>query len=196
MPALKNQKREQFCQMMFQGARFGWSQGTCYMKAGFRSTGHSAETGASRMMKKSDIQRRLAELGGKGARSARVTAQSLIEKLDIVFDGSVAEKQYSAAGRAVETQGKLAGVMVDRTEIGPPGAFDGIETIDDVARAILSETSLDDALAVQDAVREALLRLAGDRAQDVTPEPAQPEPAGYETARALELLRPESRRSR
>ena len=46
MPQLKNLRREAFCQMLIEGARFGWSQGTCYMKAGYRTTGHGAEVNA------------------------------------------------------------------------------------------------------------------------------------------------------
>ena len=139
MPALPNQKHEQFCQLIFAGARYGWTQGTCYMKAGYRSIGHSAETNASKLLKKAVIQQRLAELGGNGARKAKITADSLIGKLDIVFDGSVQEKQFSAAGRAVETQGKLAGLMIDRTEVGRPGEFDGLQTAEEVLAVVEQE---------------------------------------------------------
>lgn len=39
-------------------------------------------------------------------RKARITADSPIAKLDAVYDGALAGEQYSAAGRAVEVQGK------------------------------------------------------------------------------------------
>lgn len=196
MAPLTNAKRELFCQQIIEGTKFSRTQGDAYIRSGYRASGHAAETNASRLLKNADIQRRLAELGGKGARNARVTAQSLIEKLDVVFNGSVADKQYSAAGRAVETQGKLAGVMIDRTEIGGPGEFAEIKNVDDVARAILAESSLEDALAVYVEIRDALLRIAAERAQDVTPsELAAP---NNEVNRALAVLRPEreTRRSR
>jgi hypothetical protein len=148
MAPLRNPKHEAFCQLMFEGARYGWSQGTAYMKAGFRSAGHGAETNASRLLKKADIRRRLAELGESGAKKARVTAESLIEKLDVVFDGSVAEKQFSAAGRAVEVQGKLAGVMTDRIEVGGPGEFGSLQTVDEVLELIAREFGAETATAI------------------------------------------------
>ena len=139
MPALPNQKHEQFCQLIFAGARYGWTQGTCYQRAGYRTTAHAAETAASRLMKNVVIQQRLAELGGSGARKARLTADTLIGKLDVVFDGSVEAKQYSAAGRAVETQGKLAGLMVDRVEVGRAGEFEGLQTAEEVLAVVEQE---------------------------------------------------------
>jgi hypothetical protein len=220
LPVLKNVKHEQFAQLMFEGAKFGWSQGTCYMKAGFRSAGHGAETNASRLLKKADIRRRLAELGGGGAKKARVTAASLIEKLDVVFDGSVAEKQFSAAGRAVEVQGKLAGVMVDKLEVGGPGEFtptvaetlelvkrefgpvtasavawtldhdDGEMPVDDVARFTLATMSLDRALARHELLREALLRVASDDAQVVEAVPQDDPPDRVHRQALASLTRP------
>jgi hypothetical protein len=148
MPALRNPKHEVFCQLMFEGAKYGWSQGLIYLKAGFKATGHAAETSASRLMKKDDIRRRLAELGGGGAKKARVTAESLIGKLDIVFTGSVAEKQYSAAGRAVEVQSKLAGVMTDRIEVGGPGEFGGPQTAEEVLELVARELGVETATAL------------------------------------------------
>jgi hypothetical protein len=138
MPALKNPKHETFCQLTFEGSKYGWSQGTCYMKAGFRSSGHGAETNASRLLKKADIRRRLAELGEGGAKKARVTAESLIEKLDVVFDGAVADKQFGPAERAISTQGKLAGVMTDRIEIGAPGDF-SVQSVEEVLDMVAQE---------------------------------------------------------
>ena len=42
MPGLRNPKHEAFCQLTFEGARYGWSQGLIYVKAGFKATGHAA----------------------------------------------------------------------------------------------------------------------------------------------------------
>jgi hypothetical protein len=196
------------------------------MKAGFRSAGHGAETNASRLLKKADIRRRLAELGEGGAKKAGVTAESLIEKLDVVFDGATAEKQYSAAGRAVEAQGRLAGVMTDRVEIGGPGEFslqtidevleliarefgaetataiawtfdhDGPMPIDDVARVTLKGMTLDEALERNERIREALLRVASDGAQVVEAVPQDDPPRDNVDRLALALLTRPARKGR
>jgi hypothetical protein len=212
MPALPNQKHEQFCQLIFAGTKYGWTQGEAYMKAGFRSTGHGAEVNASKLLKNPNIRARLVELGGNGVRRAKLTADSLIDKLDIVFDGSVTEKQFSAAGRAVETQGKLAGLMVDRHEVGAPGDFANCESAEEVLELLREElgpetaTILAAALAREEVpasaqidfhaaallnygtveqAQEALLRLASNRAVIVDPAPRQ----SNEADKALAMYR-------
>jgi hypothetical protein len=200
MPALTNPKHEAFCQLTFEGARYGWSQGLCYVKAGFKATGHAAETSASRLMKNVNIRQRLAELGGSGAKKARVTAASLIEKLDVVFDGSVAHKQYSAAGRAVETQGKLAGVMTDRIEIGAPGAFAAPSSVEQVVDNMIADlgdpaTALVEAEQIYLEIRAGLEARAAALATVVVDAPSSFRPTGEATL-ALELLRPTHRSER
>jgi len=65
--------------------------------------------------------------------------------LDAVFDGATEAKQYSAAGRAVEAQARIAGVgAADRIEIGGPGSFSEptvAETLQMVAREFGSVTA-------------------------------------------------------
>lgn len=173
MSALKNQKHEQFCQLLFEGRKFGWTQGICYMKAGFRSTGHGAEVNAARLLKKTDIRARLAELNAPGARRARLTAADAIEKLDRIYDGAVVAEQYSAAGRAVETQSKISGLMVERHEIGGPGAFSACESTDQVVDQLLAELSTDDALAICDEMREKILARASTEAIVVSATPSR-----------------------
>jgi phage terminase small subunit len=216
MPQLKNLRRETFCQMIFEGKRFGWSQGTCYMKAGYRTTGHGAEVNAGRLLKNADIRARLVELGGNGVRRAKLTADSLIDKLDVVFDGSVQEKQYSAAGRAVETQGKLAGLMVNRHEVGAPGDFANCESTEEVLELVKEELGPETAALLAEALsrgevpasiridyhaaallnhgtieqaQEALLRLASSRAVVVDHAPLAPRRSN-EAAEGLALFRP------
>jgi len=43
VPAL-SPKHEQFVQLVVRGVRYGWTQGEAYQRAGFRATGHAAET--------------------------------------------------------------------------------------------------------------------------------------------------------
>jgi len=114
LPALRNSRHEAFCQLTFEGSKYGWSQGTCYMKAGFRSAGHGAETNASRLLKKDDIRRRLAELGEGGAKKARVTAESLIaERRGTLSAGG----HHDVALGAAEPDLPLVGVRVDERAV-------------------------------------------------------------------------------
>jgi hypothetical protein len=139
MPVLKNARHEQFAREMIKGMKSGRSQGMSYIAAGYQVTGQVAESAASRLLKnvESGVAARVAELAGAGARRAEVTAASLLEKLDRVYDGASAAEQFSAAGRAVEAQAKIAGVMVEKHEVGAPGSFSEptvAETLQMVAR--------------------------------------------------------------
>ena len=189
MPALKNLKRETFCQMIFEGTRFGWTQGVCYSKAGYRSTGHAAETCGSRLLKNADIQARLAELGAPAVKKTRATIDTLIEQLDQVFNGATEDKQHGAAGSAVTTKAKLLGYLRDRVEIGGVGEFDGCETPEQVVDKILVGQDAADVLAGLNRLRELIELRAAHQATVIEASELAPRRSG-EGALALGLLRP------
>jgi hypothetical protein len=122
MPAL-TAKHEQFVQLIARGARFGWTQGEAYQRAGFRATGHTAEVNASRLLKKADIQARLAELAAPAFKKAQVTVESLLAELEANIAGATAAQQHGAVNGAIQLMGKLRGLLTDRVEIGAPGDF-------------------------------------------------------------------------
>jgi hypothetical protein len=161
-------RHEQFVRQYIEGQRFGWSIGDCYQRAGFRSSGHSAEVNASRLLKKADIQARIAELGRAGEERARVTVASLLEDFDAVIHGASRRDQWGAVNRAMELRAKLKGFLVERLEVGPPGSFAECGTDDEIAAKVLDEMPLDQALKANDDLRDALLRVAGNRALPVT----------------------------
>lgn len=193
MPALKNQKHEAFAQLIVRGVKHNWSQGEAYQRAGYTTTKGAADTAASRLLKNVQIQARIAEIGAPAFRKSQITVETLLRDLEMNVAAAGASRNHAAVNGAIGLMAKLRGLLVDRTEIGPPGAFDEIKNIDDVAAAILDESSLEDALAVYDEIRDALLRIAAERAQDVTP--SEPAASNHEVDRALAILRPE-RRSR
>jgi hypothetical protein len=154
MPILRNVRHERFARQLIHGMKSGRSRGSSYSAAGYKAEGESAEAAASRLLGnvKSGVAARVRELAGGGARRAEITAASLLEKLDRVYDGATEAKQFSAAGRAIEAQSKIAGVgAADRIEIGGPGDF-GTASVDDtlkmVAREIGAETAMVFALAL------------------------------------------------
>jgi len=189
MPALKNQRREAFTQLIFEGAKFGWSQGVCYQKAGYRTTGHAAETSGSRLLKNADIQARLAELGAPAVKKTRATIDTLIEQLDQVFNGATEDKQHGAAGSAVATKAKLLGYLRDRVEIGGVGEFDGCVTTSEVIDKLLAWKSAPEALASLDELRAMVAERAANRAI-IVEQPSLAPRLSSETAQALELFRP------
>jgi hypothetical protein len=144
MPALENIRHEAFCQHIVAGAKFGQTQGTAYLKAGYRTSGHAAEVGASRLLKNADIQARIAELVTPAAAKRRVdvSAKALIDKSESPIERGLATDQLNAVGKGIELQGKLGGALIDRVEVGGPGAFAHLQSLEDAARFCLDSLRL------------------------------------------------------
>jgi hypothetical protein len=126
-----------------------------------------------------------------------VTAASLLEKLDRVYDGASAAAQFSAAGRAVETQAKISGVMTDRVEVGAPGAFGNGYSVEELIDQFGNGDPAIALASFEDAVLDIRADLEARAAAHakVIASPPSPRPKS-EAAPALELLRPERRRGR
>jgi hypothetical protein len=137
MPAL-SAKHEQFVQLVVRGTRYGWTQGEAYQRAGFRSVGHAAEVCASRLLKKADIQARLAELSAPAFKKAQVTVESLLAELEANIAGATAAQQHGAVNGSVQLMAKLRGLLTDRVEIGGPGAF-APSTVEEVLEQVSRE---------------------------------------------------------
>jgi hypothetical protein len=170
MSSLKNSRHEVFAQQLVHGQKFGWTRGACYSRAGYKAEGESAEVSASRLLKnaKNGIAARVQEIVGAGAKRAAVTVETLMDELDAVLDGAVAAKQFGPARAAIDTKARLKGLMHDRVEIGRAGQFDEPQTIDDVARNMLDGMPLEEVLEFCTEMREAVLRIASERAKSLS----------------------------
>jgi len=185
MPALRNPKHELFCQLIPQGTKNGWSQAEIYRRCGYKAAGHSAEVLASNLLKNIEVQRRIAEITAPAVRKARVTTETLIGQFDQVFDAAMSDKQFGAASSAATVKAKLTGFLRDRLEVGSPGAFDGLETTEQVVAALLSDQTASEALATLDTLRSEIEAYAADHADIVVTEPARPRERGSEAGRRL-----------
>jgi hypothetical protein len=194
MPQLKNAKHELFCRLTIEGTKFGWTQADIYKKAGYRAGGHSAEQLGSQLLKKIEIQNRIAELTAPATRKAKLTASSLMEKFERIEAGAVASDQYGAAARAAELQGKLGGLMIDRSEIGGVGEFAQAETIGDVVRLMLVDSSPSEAISTLRVLIEEVERVALTAAVTVIAAPDRTRI--NESALSLGALRPKRRNGR
>ena len=65
--------------------------------------------------------------------------------------------------------GKLKGFLIDRIELGGPGAFFAqCNDIGEIVRGLLDELDLDEALSVLDLLKAELMKVAADRAKLVS----------------------------
>lgn len=165
MAALSNIRQERFARSWM---RTGIAA-EAYLKAGYRTKpGHSTISAASRLLMHVDVHRRIMELRKQMAARGRVTVDTLVEELDAARGRAQTLDQPSVEVSAVMAKARLTGFLVDRKEIGEPGAFTNASQADIMAR-VQAELG-DDAVA---ALGAALA--AADRMPE--PEPAEPEPA-------------------
>jgi hypothetical protein len=94
--------------------------GCLWAKAGSRlAAGLNESTGKADMKTEIVLDRQ-----AKGAERAPVTLESLIENARQILDLAIAEKQFSAAVAALQEIGTLAGLRIERREVGQPGEFE------------------------------------------------------------------------
>lgn len=132
---LKNQKHELFCQALLKGET---------AHAAYETAGYAPDDGnATRLRKNPRVQDRLRELQSEVAAESKVTVESLLSELEDARLKATSLKQFSAVVRSIESKARISGVMVQRVEIGGPGAFDDCGTIESVLEKAAS-TLLDE----------------------------------------------------
>jgi phage terminase small subunit len=130
MPALANNRRELFANLLVQG----FTEVKAYEKAGYRKHDGNACTLAHHP----EVLARIEEIRGELAvektgvpigtsviaARAKVTPESLIAEHEEVRVGAMESKQFSAANAAIKEKSILSGHRIERSEIGSPGQFD------------------------------------------------------------------------
>jgi hypothetical protein len=134
MGILANPRHELFAQELAKGK----SATEAHTLAGYKP----CRQNAARLMTNDDIRARLAELQGAVARSTKVTVESICRELDEANAVAKAKGQAAAMVSAATLRAKLAGLMVDKVEVGSPGDFEGCDTKTQIADRILDELIL------------------------------------------------------
>ena len=126
---LKNQRHEKFALALFEGK----SATEAYELAGYKP----CRQNAARLTTNDDIRQRLAELQAQTARSTAITVESICAELDQANAVAKERGQASAMVSASALRAKLAGLMVEKVEVGQAGDFDKCESALDVATKLL-----------------------------------------------------------
>jgi terminase small subunit-like protein len=134
---LKNPRHERFCLGLVEGK----SATESYVAAGYQESRHSA----SRLATKSNIQARLAELQQAASKKTELSIQSIIEELTDLTAKATNRNQFTAAIRAVVEKARIAGLLVERVEIGEPGGFEAIDNLPDLIAEIKKQLGPDGA---------------------------------------------------
>jgi hypothetical protein len=118
-----------FCQFLLQGE----TAIDAHEKAGYaRDDGN-----ATRLAKNPKVMERVRELQTEVAKETKVTVESICRELDEANAVAKERGQASAMVSASALRAKLAGLMVEKVEIGPAGAFGKCESVEEVADEML-----------------------------------------------------------
>jgi hypothetical protein len=120
MAPLRNQRHERFCLALAEGHSIAES---------YALAGYSKNTGnASRLNANECVQARVAELQAQTAASTKITIESICQELADATAVAKSKGQAQAMVSASALRAKLAGLMIERHEVGEPGSFDGLTT--------------------------------------------------------------------
>lgn len=98
------------------------------------------------------------------AKKADITLDKVLTDCQAAIEMALAQAKPNDLVNATMAQAKLVGLLRDRTEIGAPGDFEGLENISDILEKVEAEAGAEAALA--------LAKAFGYVKDD---EPAQPE---------------------
>jgi terminase small subunit-like protein len=131
VPIIKNTRHEKFAQELATGK----SASEAYVLAGYKPS----RKNASRLRTNEDIAARIAELQGSAARSTQITIQSICAELDAANEVARERGQAAAMVSASALRAKLAGLMVERVEVGGAGDFSRDDSLEDMANKMLAD---------------------------------------------------------
>ena len=131
MPVLSNAKHELFCQHL----ALGKTASEAYELAGYKPS----RSNASVLKAKQNISDRLDEIlqesEKKVVREIEHTRDTLLSELEEARKLALKRGQASAAAQCSMGKAKILGLIIDRREVSPAGAFDGMTDEELVATA-------------------------------------------------------------
>jgi hypothetical protein len=113
---------------------------------------------ASRLNANESIQARVAELQQQTAASSRITIESICAELAEATAVAKSKGQAQAMVSASALRAKLAGLMVDKVEVGNPGDFDSLNSTREIADKVL-ERLIEQFIPIDEADRQGLVDL-------------------------------------
>jgi hypothetical protein len=186
MPVLANVKQERFAVYVSQRPRTGWSLARCYTEAGYKANAHSAETCASRMLKKVELELRVRELMEPVVQKSRLTIDFLLTELERTLRDAREDRAHGACVQALALVAKVHEMIAEREAVDHHqfgGAMDSEEILGairneygDAVAAIIGAAvagdvyanDLDKALEIIDRLRADLIARVAARAKLVS----------------------------
>jgi phage terminase small subunit len=130
---LANPRHERFALALSKGMRATQA----YIEAGNKP----CRQNSARLTTKNDIKARLVELQEAVAKESGVTVGSLLAELEDARAKATDLNQLSAVVKAISEKARISGLLVQKVEIGGPGAFTDGMGIDEIASITAREVT-------------------------------------------------------
>jgi hypothetical protein len=172
MPQLRP-RRESFCQAIIRSAKNGASIAKCYESAGYKTTGHASEVGASRLMSFDEVKGRLDELARPIMRKTAFTLETLSAEVAQTIADARKAGQHSTVIKGLELASKLHGLLTTKIDVEHSFA-DRAEAFQMIGKRHGEEV----AAILREALErgaDAVIERRAMRARDVSPSPARSE---------------------
>jgi Terminase small subunit len=148
MPAL-DPRRERFARLVVKTG----NQRRSYMAAGYRSKRIEAvDAHASALVRSRKVKARIQELQMRIQRRQDVTEDSVIAELVEAKERAYGFGQVGPAVNAIKTIAQIAGLLVDRKEVGAPGDFSRERNKDALYEALVKRLGKEQAQAIMTAL--------------------------------------------
>src|SRR5262249_645121 len=142
MPVLANPRHERFAQELFRGLAEGLTRGECYSASGYTKNPNAAKVNACRLLKAGGhIVARVQELQREAAKAKKATVDTIVDELESAREIARENKQPSAMVAASTAKAKILGLEINRTEVGKPGDFTGVDSMEELAESLLSQAN-------------------------------------------------------
>jgi hypothetical protein len=147
---LKNSRHERFVQALLQGE----SAVDAHEHAGYTRD----DRNAARLRSNPKVVERLTELQTEVAKDTKISVESIVAELTDLAAKATNKSQFTAAIRAVVEKARIAGLLIERVEIGSPGSFEQCNSAGEIVDDLF-KYNLNPYHAVTEQDREALIAL-------------------------------------
>ncbi len=150
MPLLKNPRHERFCREFVKTGVGAEAYRRAYPRVNPRET---AKRNASRLRTYAHVNQRISELRQSLAKRGDITEDKILTDYQFAIDQAKAQDKLDLIINAATAQARLVGLLRDRTEVGKPGDFDQLESVDEVLEEVAERAGPETASALAKAMR-------------------------------------------
>lgn len=141
-----------------------------YQAAGYQASlennGRSIDVAASRLLSNVKVQNAIASHVVRARTRHDYTVDTILGELDESRQAALADKQHGPAVQATTVKAKLLGMIVDRKEVGTPGDFAALDSIQAILALAAKELGQDAAAMLSAIANQPTIELTAENSEE------------------------------